>query len=266
MTKTKPQVDYNQLAPAYHQRYQSNRLEGVARALLKLVQGKHPCRVLEAGCGTGRWLESLAVAQAWLVGLDLSSGMLAQARQAGRGQRLVCGHACQLPFAPHSFDLVFCVNALHHFGDPAGFIAAATASLKPGGCLAIIGQVPQERVNRWYVYDYFPETYRIDLERFPTWETVMAWMRNAGFEHLCLETVEEIHDPKVGEAVFQDPFLQKTATSQLALLSDQAYQQGLDRIRQDLARAARQGTRMTFRVDLKLDLLRGYRADEGERH
>lgn len=265
MAAIKPQVDYNALAPAYHQRYHSNRLEGVARALLELAQEKRPFRVLEVGCGTGRWLESLAEAQAWVAGLDLSTGMLAQARQAGRGQHLVCGQACHLPFLPHSFDLVFCVNALHHFGDPAGFITRASAALKPSGCLAIVGQIPQERVNRWYVYDYFPETYRLDAERFPTWETVMAWMRTAGFENLHLETVEEIHDPKLGEAVLQDPFLQKTATSQLALLSDQAYQQGLDRIQEDLARAARQGISMTFQVDLKLDLLRGYRADEGKR-
>jgi len=265
MAATKPQVDYNSLAPAYHQRYQSNRLEGVAQALLELAQEKRPSRVLEAGCGTGRWLESLVEAQVWAAGLDLSTGMLVQALQAGRGQHLVCGRASQLPFLPLSFDLVFCVNALHHFGNPAGFIRRAAAVLKPGGCLAIIGQVPQDRANRWYVYDYFPETYRLDVNRFPTWETVMAWMRTAGFENLYLETVEEIHDPKVGEAVLQDPFLQKTATSQLALLSDQAYQQGLDRIRQDLARAARGGAPLTFQVDLKMDLLRGYRADERER-
>ena len=265
MAATQPQVDYNTLAPVYHQRYQSNHLEGVARALLGLAQGKWASRVLEVGCGTGRWLESLAEAQIWVAGLDLSSGMLAQARHAGRGQHLVCGRACQLPFRPQSFDLIFCVNALHHFSDPAGFITSAAANLKPGGCLAIVGQVPQERVNRWYVYDYFPETYRIDLERFPTWETVVGWMRSAGFKHLWLDTVEEIHDPKVGEAVLEDPFLQKTTTSQLALLSEQAYRQGLDRIRQDLEHAAQQGTTMTFQVDLKLDLLRGYRANEGER-
>ncbi len=261
MAHTELQVDYNQLAPAYHQRYQNNRLEGVARSLLELIRETQASRVLEAGCGTGRWLESIAESKAKVMGLDLSTGMLAQAQQARRGQQLVCGRASELPFSPHSFDLVFCVYALHHFGDPAGFIAAAASSLKPGGCLAIIGQVPQDPANRWYVYDYFPETYHIDLERFPNWETVMTWMQSAGFGDLRLEVVEIIHDPKTGEAVLEDPFLQKTATSQLALLSDQAYQQGLDRIQQELARATRQGTRLTFQVDLRLDLLRGIRAD-----
>lgn len=250
-------VNYNQIAHSYHQRYQINPLDNVARALQGLTPRCNAQRILEAGCGTGRWLETLSSLVTQAVGLDLSLGMLEQARQQARSRYLVCGQAAQLPFQPQSFDLVFCVNALHHFDDPAGFISAAGACLKPGGCLAIVGQVPQDRLNRWFVYDYFPETYQTDLERFPPWEAVQGWMESAGFSDLQLAVVEKIHDPKVGAEVLNDPFLEKTAISQLALLSERAYQQGIERIRKALEQATDEASPLVFKVDLRLDMLSG---------
>ena len=261
MTAAKQHVDYNQIAASYHRRYQRNRLEGVARALIDLARDHQAAQILEVGCGTGRWLESLAQGNVQATGLDLSLEMLKQTRLAGRCRQLACGQASHLPFRPQVFDLVFCVNALHHFEDPATFIAAAADALKTNGVLAIIGQVPQDRRNRWFVYDYFPGTYQTDLERFPAWETVMDWMQSVGFEQLQLEVVEEIHDPKLGAEVLQDPFLQKTATSQLALLSDHAYRQGMDRIRLAVERSAAEGNPLTFQVDLRLDMLYGRKQD-----
>jgi ubiquinone/menaquinone biosynthesis C-methylase UbiE len=39
--------------------------------------------------------------------------------------------------------------------------------LRPGGRLMSIGLDPHEKRDRWFVYDFFPETLELDLNRFP---------------------------------------------------------------------------------------------------
>ncbi|MBN1665529.1 MAG: hypothetical protein JW862_00510, partial [Anaerolineales bacterium] len=120
---------------------------------------------------------------------------------------------------------------------------------------AIIGQVPQNRLNRWYVYEYFEGTYAHDLARFPTWGQVLEWAITAGFRQVNWQAVEWIHDPKIGPAVFQDPFLRKEAVSQLALLSQREYEAGLAHMAAALAAAEQRGQELEFVCDLRLDML-----------
>ena len=112
--------------------------------------------------------------------------------------------------------------------------------------------------DRWYIYDYFEGTYETDLTRFPSWGTVLDWLLAAGFEHVAWQPVEQIQEHKVGRAIFADPFLQKDACSQLALLSDEAYAAGLQRIEAALAAAGAQGETLTFATDLLLTMLTGW--------
>ena len=76
-------------------------------ALLGPVAGR---AVLEVGCGSGAGARWLTAAGALAVGLDVSGGMLAQARPAearsGLTAPLVQADAGALPFAAESFDLV----------------------------------------------------------------------------------------------------------------------------------------------------------------
>jgi hypothetical protein len=129
----------------------------------------------------------------------------------------------------------------------------------------IIGQVPHDRRNRWYVYDYFDGIYAQDLQRFPTWGTVTDWMISAGFQEIHWEPAEWIRDNKVGQAVLEDPFLQKNAVSQLALLSDAAYQAGLEKIKAALRQAENQSQTLIFKSELRLDLLTASTPKEGKK-
>jgi len=75
-------------------------------------------RALDLGCGNGRHAETLADAGADVVGLDVSRGLLAEAREraAERGFEvdLVHGDASRLPFAADQFSQVVYVATLHH--------------------------------------------------------------------------------------------------------------------------------------------------------
>ena len=253
-----PPVNYEQLATVYDRRYAASPLSGVGRALETVVKTMGARSVLEAGCGTGHWLDLLQPVVPNVYGLDLSPGMLAQARMRGKDLRLALGRATELPFRDQAFDLIFCVNAIHHFGDERKFIFEARQLLTPKGALAVIGLDPHGRKDSWYVYQYFEETYQTDIGRFPTRSNLESWMEEAGFERLEWRIAEQIEHSWYGRDVFSDPFLKKESTSQLTLLSDEAYAAGMERIEAAIATAEAEGRSLEFPAGLLLLMITGY--------
>jgi len=251
-------VNYDQIASTYDRRFEDNGERGTGTALLTLAQDLQVERLLEVGCGTGHWLTLLQPATPHLFGLDLSAGMLRQARRRHGQLALVRGRADQLPFPDASFDLVYCVNAIHHFERQHTFIAEAWRLLRPGGALAVIGFDPRQHRDKWYIYDFFDGTYETDLERFPSWGTVLDWMIATGFTRVEWRLAEGIEDHKHGGAVLDDPFLEKSACSQLALLSDDEYVAGLDKIRAVVAAAKASGELVRFPCEILLRILIGW--------
>ena len=102
-----------------------------------LAQGE---AVLEFGCGTGRNLEALkAAGAARLVGLDLSDGMLEQARARDASFELHRRDmAAAAPFPDASFDLVLFCLTLEHVVDIAAPLRDARRLLRPGGQAVVI--------------------------------------------------------------------------------------------------------------------------------
>jgi SAM-dependent methyltransferase len=257
-----PQVNYDQLAPTYDKRFVHDRTEGIGKAILDLAQRLNAGRILEVGCGTCHWLAQMQRVGSRLYGLDLSTAMLNQARKWRTRMGLVNGYARQLPFESGMFDLVFCVNAIHHFQDSRCFVSEAARVLRRGGALAVVGNDPHGRRESWFVYRYFDGAYETDLMRFPTWETVRDWMFEDGFEEIEWREVERIVAPKYGRGVFDDPFLKKNSCSQLALLTDEVYQVGLERIEADLAEAEARGETLVFETDILTAMLAGRKPRE----
>ncbi len=252
------QVDYDSLAPTYNERYTASPRPRTAESLRALLERVEAERVLEVGCGTGHWLQALSPEKYARWGLDLSYGMLQHARADSSVLPLAQGRAGRLPFADRNFDAIYCVNALHHFEEQQGFIREARRRLRPGGLLALIGTDPHGRRESWYVYNYFEGTYETDLQRFPSWGTVVNWMLETGFERLELLPVERIEEAWVGRQVYGTSFLQKEACSQLALLSDEAYVAGLERMEEAIREAERRGVPLYFRSNILLQLLVGW--------
>lgn len=96
-------------------------------------------RVLDAGCGHGRYVFGVAAlgAEAW--GLDLGFGIdvAARARPGGLDVCLVQGDLLRPPLAAGSFDLVISKGVLHCTPDPAGGVHALARLLRPGGYLFV---------------------------------------------------------------------------------------------------------------------------------
>jgi 2-polyprenyl-6-hydroxyphenyl methylase/3-demethylubiquinone-9 3-methyltransferase len=104
------------------------------RALLDAMRPLAGQRVLDLGCGKGRFARRLADAGAQVVGLDLSSAMLAEAW----GLKCIRGSARRLPIASGAFDAVAAVELFEHLPDLDGVLAEARRVLRPGGVLAIV--------------------------------------------------------------------------------------------------------------------------------
>lgn len=88
---------------------------------------------LEVGCGTGLLLRRLAEHARRAVGVDLSPGMLARARE--RGLDVHEGSATALPFADASFDVAVSFKTLAHVPDLSGALAEMARVVRPGGVL-----------------------------------------------------------------------------------------------------------------------------------
>ena len=253
----KRRLDYDRIAGNYDRRYEGGGMRATARALQDLARACPGGRVLEVGCGTGRFIRDLSAGPVRTFGLDRSAGMLLRAQHPGDCSHLVQGDAKSLPYAASSFDLVYCVNAIHHFDEPQTFIREAGRVLGSGGILAVAGSDPRDRRHRWYLYDYFDGTYETDLDRFPAWDSVRSWMAGAGFVRIESRLVERIPDSKEGRDVLSDPFLKKDSVSQLALLSDEAYARGIGRISEAIDAAERAGESISFKTEILIEMLVG---------
>lgn len=104
------------------------------RAVLRGLGGGHRPRILDLGCGKGRFSRRLERAGARVVGLDISPAMLAEAG----GLRRVLGSARRLPFADATFDAVVAVETFEHLGDVGPTIGEARRVLGPGGRLIVV--------------------------------------------------------------------------------------------------------------------------------
>jgi len=87
------------------------------RKLLRLKK-KTGSFVLEAGCGMSDIMNSLALADYNVVGLDISAIALRNARKKRSQPILVLGDINNLPFKDASFDLIYNVGVMEHFVNP----------------------------------------------------------------------------------------------------------------------------------------------------
>lgn len=96
-------------------------------------------RILEAGCGAGRFTQIMLDAGAQVYSVDLSTAVDACFRNNGPHKDLCVAQAdlYRIPFPHHSFDRVFCYGVLQHTPDPRGSFMSLVPFLKPGGEIAM---------------------------------------------------------------------------------------------------------------------------------
>lgn len=243
-------VNYDDIAEVYDRRYERSDYSPVLRLLLDFVRGGK--RLLEIGCGTGQWVSKLAEAGYGIVGLDPSRNMLKTAMEKLWQPELIQGRAESIPFGTGTIDRLFCINAFHHFSQQERFMTEARRVLRSRGGILIIGLDPHTGLDHWWIYDYFPQVIDIDRRRYPSAMSLRKAMRENGF--INCNTIEALHMPVKlsARSALQSGRLEKTTTSQLTILTDEEYNEGLNRLIKDIELKEAQHKDLTIGADLRL--------------
>jgi SAM-dependent methyltransferase len=114
------------------------------------------CRVLDLGCGIGRWSRLLAARGAMVTGVDISPTMIREARRRARAEgvadrcRFEVGDIAALDLKGE-FDLVLGVTVLQHILDPEALRAALIRMgswVAPRGRVVLLEAAPASAVDR----------------------------------------------------------------------------------------------------------------------
>jgi SAM-dependent methyltransferase len=94
-------------------------------------------KVLDAGCGMGRWLHFAEKAGAALVGMDVSPAIDVAAERSGGRADFVQADLRWAPFAPEAFDLVYSLGVVHHLEVPLEGVRSLARLARRGGELRL---------------------------------------------------------------------------------------------------------------------------------
>ncbi|HWQ14786.1 MAG TPA: methyltransferase domain-containing protein [Roseiflexaceae bacterium] len=106
-------------ASTYDESIPAHVMDHLTRRRVALIQRvSQRGMVLDVGCGTGRLLSQLPATAYERHGIDVSLGMIRQARR--RDARLHClqASATSIPYEDGTFDVVFSAAVLHHIAEP----------------------------------------------------------------------------------------------------------------------------------------------------
>lgn len=96
-------------------------------------------KILDAGCGAGRFAEVALAAGAEVTAMDLSQAVEACQRNLGDSPHLnvVQASIYEMPFRPGSFDYAYCIGVIQHTPDPKRSVMEICKMVKPGGQIGL---------------------------------------------------------------------------------------------------------------------------------
>jgi len=121
------------------------------RMLVEMCRLKGHEEVLDVACGPGLVACEFARYAGHVSGIDITSGMIAQAAARQRASGLTnidwrVGDATRLPFDDASYSVVVTRYSFHHFPDPKAVLSEMLRVCKPGGTI-LIADVVQRPEN-----------------------------------------------------------------------------------------------------------------------
>lgn len=181
-------------------------------------------RLMDLGCGTGRYTRLFTEVCDDVTGVDRSGGMLSVASARSGPVHYVMGEAASLPFRNGCFDAVTMFMAVHHFGVSGrkSMLGEVNRVLDKDGRILILTE-SHARISR-SVWRLFPGFLEIERSRFPDIVTLSNELKEAGFS-----TGHKSVTVSFGEVRTVD-YLEKVRNkfiSTFSLMSEEQFSRGL---------------------------------------
>jgi ubiquinone/menaquinone biosynthesis C-methylase UbiE len=222
-------IDYDSVSKVYDQ-VRMGDPEMIYHILEEFSPGPESL-VLDVGCGTANntvLLQKSTSAQ--IIGLDLSGGMLAEARSKADAISLVQAPADKMPFSSNTFDMVYMTEVVHHLPDAASAIYEMERILG-SGLMCIVTQ-SHAQIEQRMTSKFFPATVAIDKARYPDIPEIKENMESAGLERIWSNQYK--FAPVILGQEYLDTVSRK-GYSMLHKISESDYKEGLKALTQAFA-------------------------------
>lgn len=197
------------------------------RQIIAGLNLKPEAHVLDAGCGTGevlRWFSDEVGPGGVIVGIDLATAHAVAARANASPPSLVLqADLLKAPLQGESFDLIWCMNTLHHLHDPVAGVKQLAPLLCPAGRIALCQSsvLPDmyfawdarlERLANEAVRQYYRDRYGVGERDLAAVRSMVGVLRRAQLRNVTAQTfvIERVSplgpadEAYLTEAIFRD--------------------------------------------------------------
>ena len=150
-------------------------VHGEADALTRLIDaylGGRSCRILDAGCGTGRLAVELERRGHAVTGVDLDSDMVDKARSKSSTVTWLVGDLATVEFTDR-FDIVVMIGNILNFCEPGSqsvIVRNLTRCLADGGLL-VCGWSQETRVDSYHAAHFVADAVAAGATHVTTWKS-----------------------------------------------------------------------------------------------
>ena len=183
--------------------------------VLKMARGG---AVLDLGCSSGGFLQSLKNTGLKLFGIEISE-QEAQRARTNSGAEVFVGEILDADFPPESFDIVTCFHVLEHVYNPREVLAKVRNWLKPGGIFyLLIPNIETIEISLFHSYWYGLELPRHLYHHSPA--SLRRLFELSKYQEVFLRQQADCYVEKSSRYV-ADEFYSRMGISRMPLSSDQ---------------------------------------------
>ncbi|MFX1392145.1 MAG: class I SAM-dependent methyltransferase [Promethearchaeota archaeon] len=200
--------------------------------LIRLTDINSNSIILDIGCGTGNYTHALKNFAKYVIGLDLSLGMIQKAKDKFPNLEYINSNAIFLPFNSEIFHGIYAIQVFHHIRNQLLFLKEAYNILRTNGHI-VIHTCSHDQINTFWYYYYFPEGLKKDFKRIPDIKEIISLLKKTGFSNIgvkvCYDRVILNHAP--------ENYLDKNyrnGDSTFALLTDDEIELGCKNLQKDI--------------------------------
>tara|TARA_R100001143_G_C3345031_1_gene126285 strand:- start:342 stop:1328 length:987 start_codon:yes stop_codon:yes gene_type:complete len=135
-------------------------------------------KILDAGCGGGRYCKVAAEAGGIVFGADHTTAVEKAQQLTAHLEHvnLVQADLKHLPFEPESFDFVFSIGVMHHDKETRAVFDAVARMVKPGGKYSVCLYRRNQWWQEWINSGLRKITTRMSPEKLEPWCRLGAWL------------------------------------------------------------------------------------------